>query len=232
MQKIMISVPTLKYSGTKGSGPVLPDGKHQVTIGAVALTDDSVSNPFSADEQPEKTKAYDDCYPVIAVKLTNPLGGLTERFHVYGFRKYSELSEVEKASGNFVQDIASGYALQAIVDPATGKKIGVETGEIKDGKTVKRPALGRIIDESKSATAQRIMSDFLVACKVPANDTMSLEDAVDGIKACVSRIGITVISEMYDGKRRARMTSPQLISTAVATDVIEVEETRSDDDFA
>lgn len=232
MTKIMISVPSLKYSGTKGSGPVLPDGKHLVTIGAVALTDDSVSNPFSADEQPEKTRAYDDCYPVIAVKLTNPLGGLTERFHVYGFRKFSELSEAEKASGKFQQDLASGYALVEIIDPQTGKKIGIETGELKDGKPVKRAALGRVIDETKSATAQRILSDFLVACKVPANDEMSLEDAVEGIKKCVDRIGITVISEMYDGKRRARMTSPQLVTTAVATDAQAVEETRTDDDFA
>lgn len=242
MNRILMTLPSILYSGTKGSGPVLSDGKHIGTIAAVALTDDSVNNPFSDEPQEDKIRMYCDVYPVVAVKLTNPQGGITERFHWAGFKKYAELTEAEKAEvdakGKLVYTMdtsPSGYALKRLIG-ADGKTIGIETGEVKDGKPVKVAALGRILDAAKSATAQRIMCDFLVACGIAEVKELTPEIAVEQIKSCTRKIGFTVVSKEYDGKRRARLTSPQFLSEAVATDAVAATsavkaDVPSDDDF-
>lgn len=237
----MKSIPALSYSGTKGNGPVLPVGKNIVHISAVALTDDSVSNPFSTEDQEPKARAYDDCYPVVAVKVTNKDGGLTERYHFLGFKKYASLTEAEKAMTTtfkgetvplYSQDMTTGYALTYSIG-ADGKKVAVETGVIVDGKPEKRPAMERVIDEAKSKTAVRILCDFLVACRIPANESLTPEAIVEQIGKCTSAIEITVTEELYEGKTRSRMTNPRLVATAVPTD--EVAETapavRDEDDF-
>jgi hypothetical protein len=233
MGLIMIStVPVLKYTGIKGSGPVLEAGKQTVTVAAVMLTNDSVTNPWGdLSDQPVKETAYDDCRLVIATKVSNQSGGLTERFHFDGFRKWIDLSETEKASGKFTHDLASGYALEPMIDPATGKKIPIDTGEVKDGKPVRRAAMTRIVDAKKSEQAQRILSDFLVACRVPANDNMTPEAIVEAIGKCTDKFQITVIHDTYEGKTRARMQSPVAIGTAVPASVDAEESLKDDDEF-
>ncbi len=223
MGKLIIAAAPLDYSGTKGSGPVLPEGKQIVHVAEVRLTDDSVSNPFSDGANAvEKVRGYDDCREVIAVRVSNKLGGLTERFHFDGFVKYAELSEAQKAEKNstgkdlrYSEDMESGYAIEDYLE--NGKRVPTETGELKDGKPVMRALKTRVVDEAKSAVAKRILSDFMVACRIAKTDGMTTQQIADAIGTCTQSIGITVVTETYLDKTRSKMTSPTIVTTSVAT---------------
>lgn len=228
MLKIMKSVPVLNYTGTRGSGPIMPLGTQHARIARLELTDDSVNNPFNPeDTTPEKERGYHDCYPCLAIQFTNKAGGLTERYYFFGFKKYAQLTESEKAATTtfggktvplYTQDLATGYAVTFAINPETGKKIPIETGEIDAaGKKVVIPALERVIDPEKSATAQRIFNDLLVACRIPASadNKIDLDSAFTSLKAFTGEIELTVIEDTYEGKSRHRVTNPRLVATAV-----------------
>lgn len=209
------------FSGTKGTGSVLPAGKHSVHIANVCLTNDTISNPFGDINTDVKVRAWDDVQDAIAVKLTNKLGGITERFHFFGFVKYSTLTEAQKSEmtkatkpqPRYVQDLESDYALEIMRDD-DNKAI------LKDSDVagVKVPCMTRVIDEAKSEIAQRILGDFLVACRVPKTDFESADQMVEAIGKNTLPIQITVLTEEYNGKTKTRMTNPIAIGTAVATE--------------
>lgn len=224
------SLPSLKYTGVKGSGPVLPLGTQNVYVTGVAICDDGTNNPFSTSDEPDakvKPRNYHDRYPVVAIKVTNKAGGLTERYHFYGFKKYAQLTIAEKEmtttfKGETVplywQDMNTGNALTFEINSTTGKKVPIPSG-VKDDKGVEimNAAVERVIDPEKSAIAQRIFNDFLVACRIPANEdeTLDLEVTEAQLKAFTGQIEITVTEEIYEGKSKHRMTNPKLVSTAV-----------------
>jgi len=231
MGKIVAVAAPVNYSGTRGQGPVLVDGKHNVRVAAAVFTDDSVSNPFDLSAvQTEKVRAWDVAHPIIAAKLTCAAGGITERFHTVAFLLFASLTELQKAEkdkkGNprYTEDMATGYALEIYRD-AAGKAVMIDS-EVMDADGVtplKRPALCRAIDTVKSETAVRILSDFLVALGIPAKAEMSLEEMAEAIAASNATIQITVSSKEYDGKRRARMSAPTAIGTTVAVPVAAAE---------
>lgn len=240
------NLPALSYTGIKGNGPVLPVGTQNVYVTGIVLCDDGTNNPFSTSDEPEaeKVRNYHDRYPVMAVKCTNKSGGLTERYHFFGFKKYAQLTIAEKEltttfGGQTVplysQDMNTGYALTYAINPETGKKIPIPSGVIVDGKERLDPAMERVIDAEKSATAQRIFNDFLVACRIPANEdkSLDLEKTVEQLKAFTGQIEVTVTEDVYENKTRHRMTNPKLVTTAVpaeeASDVVpEAQKTEGD----
>jgi len=234
---IMTGAP-IGYSGTRGTGPVLPDGKQVVHIAGVVGTFDNVNNPFGDLEgQTEKKRNYDDVRPVLAIKYSNPLGAVTERYHLFGFLQFSELSEADKASGQFKADPDTGYALARMLDDK-GQPIHIEKGTVTNGAADMRVAITRVISEKNTGIAQRILKDALVACRVPAlTEDLSpaefIEYAVDGVAKCTSAIEITVTSKMYDDKRIARVNNPREIGTAVptATEATKAPVTKANDDF-
>ena len=224
MGKIVAVPATVNYSGTRGQGPVLADGKHNVRVSACVLTDDSINNPFDPEaDQIEKERPWDVAHPVIAAKLTCAAGGITERSHIVAFLLFASLTALQKAEtdkkGNprYTEEPTTGYALEIFRD-AAGKAVMVGTGKADDkGVEIMRPALCRAIDPVKSATSVRILSDFMVALGIPAKENMTLEEMAEGIAASTAQIQITVSSKEYDGKTRARMSNPVAIGTTVAT---------------
>jgi hypothetical protein len=237
MAKLIISAPASTYTGVRGSGPVLGAGSHLVHIPAngIVLTDDSISNPYGMNTE-SKTYPWDVHYSVMAVKFTNHEGGVTERYHFFGFELYGDLTEAQKAEGKTVNgvfvprysaDPEKGYAIEDYIGP-DGKKVAIETGELKaDGTPVKRAARTRVINAEKSATATRIFGDFMAACKVPVafesdGKTLketSMEEKYEALlKAQANcQLQIVVKSEEYGGKKRSKVVSVAPIGTAVPT---------------
>jgi hypothetical protein len=233
---VISAVPALQYTGTRGSGQALAQGSHVCHIAAIRLTNDSINNPFSDEENEPKETMYDDCRVVVAVKFTNPTGGVTERYHFEGFIKYKDLSQAQKEeksrdgkSLRYIHDLASGYALEDLYG-ADGKKIGVPSGELKaDGSPKLRATLTRVVDPAKSAIAQRIFMDLLVSCHIPAQDNLSPEQAVAQLEKFTDAVGIKVKHEEYQDKTRARVVATYAVGTAVATTAAAAEDAIPED---
>jgi hypothetical protein len=201
---ILMSVPgTINYSGTRGNGPVLEAGHHLVHIAQVIITTDGISNPFGDPSDPSniKVRNYHDEYPCIAVRYSNPHGAITDRYYLCGFEKFENLTEAQKASGDFKPDPDTGYALTRLLDK-NGQIVKVPTGEKNaDGTPKMTTAKMRVISKENTEKAQRILTDLMATCKVPAQSDMTIDEliqyAFDGISKCVNQLDITVKAEEY-----------------------------------
>lgn len=167
---------------------LLPVGEHIVRLHRYEESDSF--HQFNG-ERKQKVFGWEDPTPVLLVTVVaeNGSGSLTHPLNGLGYVKYSELSDKQKASGEY-QDVG-GYACV-----------------LQDGHVV------RVVSEEATKRAMNILNEF--ANSIGATEGDSLSDVLE--RAVYERIPfkVTVVNDEYDGREQLRLTRFKKITSVIS----------------